>query len=209
MITGILIVVMAYLLGSIPFAYILTRLVKGVDIRQVGTRNVGAMNTWREIGPLPGIAVLLLDMAKGSVPILVGQWLEIPEIYLYLAGFAAVAGHTWPAYLRFRGGRGAATTVGVLFTLVPLEFAISFAVIVVVVLITRNSGIGISAGLVLLPLLIWLFGEDPGLIIFSIALPLFLLIINFPMLKRDISEAHGLKNFILAGRPPVWRKREK
>ena len=135
-------IVIAYLLGSIPFAYIMGRLVKGVDIRKVGGGNMGAVNTMREIGPVPGFAVLLADKAKGSLAILVAQWLDLSLPWVFVVGGVAVAGHNWPVWLKFKGGQGLATTLGVLLALAPIEFAISFAIIVVVVLITSNMRLG-------------------------------------------------------------------
>ena len=122
--TGILAVVIGYLLGSIPFAYIAGRLIKGVDIRRVGGGNVGALNTMREIGVAAGWAVLVADIAKGLVAVLIAQWLGLSVIWVFAVGFAAVAGHNWPVFLKFRGGKGVATAMGVLLTLVPQEFAI-------------------------------------------------------------------------------------
>jgi acyl phosphate:glycerol-3-phosphate acyltransferase len=97
-----------------------------VDIRQLGTGNAGAMNTVREVGLLPGIALLLLDVVKGSHAVFIAQWLGISLIFVFIDGFAVVAGHNWPLFLKFKGGRGTATTLGVLLALTPLEFGISF-----------------------------------------------------------------------------------
>ena len=87
-------IIIGYLLGSIPFAYIVGRLVKGVDIRQVGSGNVGALNTMREVGAATGFGVLLADIAKGAVVVLIVQWLGLPLIFVFIAGFAVVAGHS-------------------------------------------------------------------------------------------------------------------
>ncbi len=208
-IEGISAIIIAYLLGSIPFSYIFARLVKGIDIRQVGTHNAGAMNTVREIGKLPGAAVLILDIAKGSLSILIAQRLGVSSTFVFLAGLAAVAGHTWPVYLRFRGGRGTATTLGVLLALAPREFAINLAIISVIVLITRDTGTGVGTGLVITPLLLWIFGEDLSLILYSIVIAVFLLMINLSNFRRDVAEASGVKNYLSAKRPPVWRRRKK
>jgi acyl phosphate:glycerol-3-phosphate acyltransferase len=202
-------VVIAYLLGSIPFAYVFARLIKGIDIRQVGTHNAGAMNTVKEVGLVPGLAVMALDIAKGSLAILIAQWLDVRLIVVFLAGLAVIAGHTWPVFLGFRGGKGAATTVGVLFALAPNIFVISFVIIVVLVVITRDTGFGISIGLVLFILLLWIFGEDIRLILYSIAFPLFLLLINIPDFRRDISNTRGFKNWMFGDRVAKWKRRTK
>ncbi len=197
----ILVIITAYLLGAVPFAYIFARLIKGIDIRQAGTHNAGAMNVVEQIGLIPGVAVLLLDIGKGSLAVFLARWLEVPDIVIYLAGLAAVAGHTWPVYLRFKGGKGAATTIGVLWILAPLEFSICLAIIVAIFFATHDTGSGMAVGLILLPLLLWIFGEDRGLIFFSLAMALFLLVINSQMLRQDISQAGGFKEYLRAKRP--------
>ena len=104
-INTIIAIVIGYLLGSIPFAYIAGRLKKGVDVRQVGGGNVGALNVIREVGTAVGFAVLAADVAKGLLAVYIARWLGLPLIWIFVAGFAAVAGHNWPVFLRFRGGQ--------------------------------------------------------------------------------------------------------
>ena len=99
MLDTIIAVIIGYLLGSIPFAYIAGRLKKGVDIRQVGGGNMGALNTMREVGVTIGFAVLAADIAKGLVAVLVAQWLGLSLIWVFVVGFAAVAGHNWPIFV--------------------------------------------------------------------------------------------------------------
>ncbi|MFC1992976.1 glycerol-3-phosphate acyltransferase [Chloroflexota bacterium] len=142
-------ITIGYLLGSIPFAYIAGQLIKGTDIRQLGGGNVGALNTMREVGTVAGFAVLLADMAKGTLAVLVAHWLGLSQIFLFIVGFAAVVGHNWPVFLKFNGGMGASTTLGVLLALTPFAFGISFAIMTIVVFITSNMrlGMGIGAGL--------------------------------------------------------------
>jgi len=166
-------IVIAYLLGSIPFAYIAGRLKEGVDIRQVGGGNMGALNVMHEVGTTVGYAVWVADIAKGLVAVLIARWLGLSLMWVLVTGFAAVAGHNWPIFLKFKGGKGAATTMGVLLALVPSEFGISFGITVVVVLITSNPTLGLSIGLAFLPLFIWLSGGSSTLIINPIALALF------------------------------------
>jgi glycerol-3-phosphate acyltransferase PlsY len=194
-------VITGYLLGSIPFAYLFGRVIKGFDIRQVGTHNAGAMNTREQLGLLPGIAVLILDMGKGSLAILIAGWLGASTIFVFLSGAAAVAGHVWPVFLGFKGGRGTATTLGVLFTLAPREFAISMAVIVTIFILTRDTGLGVAIGLALFTLLLWILGENINLILYSIVMALFLFFINYRMFKKDIFQAGGLRNYLLGKRP--------
>jgi glycerol-3-phosphate acyltransferase PlsY len=199
-------IVIAYLLGSIPSAYIAGRLVKGVDIRKVGGGNLGAVNTMREIGAIAGFSVLFADMAKGAIAVLIAQWLGLPLIWVFVVGLAAVVGHNWSVWLKFRGGQGLATTLGVLLALVPIEFAISFAIIVIVVLITSNMRLAAGVGLAFLPLIIWLFGGELSIIVYSVALPLFCSLKMIPRLRTDMARV-GKKNLIVDREYKPWQRR--
>ena len=163
----------SYLLGAIPFAYIAGRLKKGVDIRQVGGGNMGALNTFREIGLAAGLAVLIADITKGLVAVLIARWLGLSTVWVLVAGFAAIAGHNWPVFLKFRGGKGAATTLGVLLGLVPVEAAISLGVIAIIIIITSNVRFAVAIGLMCLPVIIWQFDGSLTFIIYSLSLALF------------------------------------
>ena len=203
----IIAIAIGYLLGSIPCAYIAGRLVKGVDIRQLGGGNMGALNTMREIGTVAGFAVLLADMAKGLLAVLVAQWLGLPLLFVFIVGLTAVVGHSWPVWLGFKGGQGLATTLGVLLALVPIEFAISFAIIVIVVLVTSNMRLGAGVGLVFLPLIIWLFGGEVSIIVYSIALPLFCGLKMIPRLRTDVARVGSKKDLIIDRQYKPWQRR--
>ena len=209
MTVGILSIITAYLLGSIPFSFIFTRLIKGTDIRHLGTGNAGAMNTVREAGLLPGIAVLLLDAAKGSLSVLIAQWLGAAPVYVFLAGLAAVTGHNWPVFLKFRGGRGIATTLGVLLPMMPLELGISAAVMLTIFVFTRSSGLATGAGLLILPLALWASGRDISLILYSVALAIFLFLRNVLSLRRELARAGSLRRLIFQTGPPLWHTRKR
>jgi len=202
----VLAIVIGYLLGSIPCAYIAGRLVKGADIRQLGGGNVGAVNVMREIGTVAGFAVLFADMAKGAVAVLVAQWLGLPLLFVFIVGLAVVVGHSWPVWLRFKGGRGLATTLGVLLALVPIEFAISFAIIVIVVLVTSNMRLGVGIGLAFLPLFIWVFGGAGSLVAYSLVLPIFTGLKSIPALKEAFTGSK--KNLIVDRRYKPWQRRK-
>jgi len=203
----VLAVVIGYLLGSVPCAYIAGRLARGVDIRRVGGGNVGALNVMREVGTVAGLAVFVADAAKGSLAVLVAQWLGVPLLAVFAAGFASVVGHSWPVWLKFRGGQGLATGMGVLLVLAPIEFAISFAIIVIVVLITSNARLGAAVGLVLLPLIIWLFGGELSLILFSLVIPLFCVLKALTRLKADLASSEGRRGFIFDRQYKPWQKK--
>jgi len=203
----VLAVVIGYLLGSVPCAYIAARLAKGVDIRRVGGGNVGALNVMREIGTAAGLAVFLADVAKGSLAVLVAQWLGAPLLWVFAAGLAALVGHSWPVWLKFRGGQGLATGMGVLLVVAPIEFAISFAIIVIVVLLTSNARFGSAVGLALLPLIIWLFGGELSLIIYSIIIPLFCVLKALTRLRSDFASPEGRRSFIIDRQYKPWQKK--
>jgi len=205
----IIAVIIGYLPGSTPFAYIAGRFRKGVDVRQVGGGNVGALNTMREIGVAVGLAVLIADIAKGVAAVLIARWLGLSLIWIFVVGFAAVAGHNWPIFLGFKGGKGAATTMGVLLVLVPREFAISFAVIVIVIVITSNFRLGITIGLSLLPLIIWQFGESGMLITYSLLLPLFCSVKPLIGLRRATVGLGSRKGLIFDREYHFWQTKKK
>jgi len=161
---------MAYLLGSIPFAYIIGKL-RGLDVRKVGDRNVGTFNVFRHAGLGAGIATLVADVGKGALAIVVAKLLSVPELVMFGAGVAAVIGHNWPVFLRFRGGRGLAVVIGALLALLPIEMLIAAAIGLVVLYATRSSiwfGVAMFIPLILL---CWLFRGRVSLIIYSAALP--------------------------------------
>ncbi|GAI24028.1 unnamed protein product, partial [marine sediment metagenome] len=135
--TGAIVIICGYLMGSLPTAYIMSRLRKGVDIREVGTRNMGAMNVIYSIGIAEGILVLLIDVAKGAAAVLLARSLGMPPIIEFSAGAAAVLGHGFPVFLKFRGGRGGATAIGVLVFLMPWVLAVGLPLFGIVLLITR------------------------------------------------------------------------
>jgi glycerol-3-phosphate acyltransferase PlsY len=203
----ILAIVIGYLLGSIPFAYIAGRLIKGVDIRKIGGGNMGALNTMREIGTTAGFIVFFADIAKGSLAVLVAQWLDLSLPWVFVAGFAAVVGHNWPVWVKFRGGQGLATTMGVLLVLAPIEFAISFAILVVVILFTSNVRLGSAVGLAFLPLFIWLFGGELNLIVYSLALCLFCILKALTRIRADFASTSGRRGFIIDREYKPWQKK--
>jgi glycerol-3-phosphate acyltransferase PlsY len=132
--------VVAYLVGSVPSAYLIARKVRRVDIRTIGNYNMGAANVFRKVHPAAGIAAALLDGAKGFGPVLLARWLDVNNAGLAVVGLGAIAGHMFPVFLGFRGGLGLATTVGVTLALLPLPALVGIAVFLALLPITRNVG---------------------------------------------------------------------
>ena len=139
-----------YLLGSVPTAYIVVYLAKGIDIRQVGTGNVGALNAFQQVGAWGGILVLLIDGGKGAIAVLAPGWAGALGWTVFLTAFMVVAGHNWPVFLGFRGGKGAAAIFGMSLAVVPLLTLITLGPTVLVMLAVRNVVIGAAFGFVIL-----------------------------------------------------------
>jgi glycerol-3-phosphate acyltransferase PlsY len=206
----VLAMVIAYLLGSIPCAYLIGRLIKGVDIRKVGGGNVGTVNTMREIGTMPGLGVFLADMAKGALAVLIAQWLGLHLYWVFAVGLMAVVGHNWPVWLKFRGGQGLATTMGVLAVFSPIPFAICFGVLLVAVIFTSNVRLSAIVGFVFLPPLIWVFGGELSVILYSIALPVFCLLKMIPRFRSDVAKAgDGKKGLVFDRDYTPWQTKKK
>ena len=184
MLPGILSIVVGYILGSIPSAYIMARLRKGVDIRQVGGGNVGATNVFRHVGIWEGIVVGIADVAKGVAAILVARALSASEFLLLGAGFCALLGHNFPAFLGFRGGKGSATTMGIFLLLAPKEMGIAFGIMTLAFLISHNVAFAIGIGFVFIPLLIWLFNGSVVLVFYSLALIIFIGLTSMPAARK-------------------------
>lgn len=158
-------VALAYLLGSIPSGFIAGR-VRGVDIRTVGSRNVGATNVFRTLGKPIGLTVMGADIAKGAAAVVVARALTDDPWPLVAAG-AAVIGHVFPLWLRFRGGKGVAVGCGVAIGLMPLAAAVLVPAWVVVVAVTRYVSLAsILAALALTPA-VWLFGYGTPTVVFA------------------------------------------
>ena len=147
MTAGLALAAAAYLFGSIPFGLLLTRALAGVDVRQVGSGNIGATNVGRAAGPAAGIATLVLDAAKGALPVLAAETLLDPAaagagVWPAVAGVAAFLGHLYPPWLRFRGGKGVATAFGVTLALSPWVALAAVLVFAVALGATRIVSVG-------------------------------------------------------------------
>ena len=160
----------AYLLGSVPTAYIMVRLVTGHDIRRLGTKNVGTLNTYHQLGTWAAVPVLVVDAGKGALAVLVPAWLGAPHWAVFMTTALVVAGHNWPVFLKFRGGKGAAAIFGVSLALAPVLTLITLAPVVVIVLAVRNVVLGVAFGFLMLNTLLVVTGQDPE----QIALCIFL-----------------------------------
>ena len=200
----VLIIALSYLLGSIPVGYLLARALKGIDIRHCGSGNFGATNVFRIVHPAAGVVVLILDMLKGLIPvILFGDFLLQKSPHLdaivirLILGLAAVCGHNWTIFLKFKGGKGVATTAG---ALLGLSFKIASLGLIaglclgVWVLVLLASGFVSLASIVTactLPIFAVIFDQPFKLIVFTIVLCLFVVYRHKSNIRRLLRGEEG------------------
>jgi acyl phosphate:glycerol-3-phosphate acyltransferase len=152
----LLVIVIAYLIGSIPFGYLIVRTKGGGDIRQTGSGGTGATNVSRRAGKLAGVLTLLLDASKGVAAVLIAQTVSGSDWMRAAAAIAVIVGHIFPVWLGFRGGKGVATGVGVFLVLSPIALLCAGVVFVSIVFFTRYVSLGSVMAAVLIPLFVWL-----------------------------------------------------
>jgi acyl phosphate:glycerol-3-phosphate acyltransferase len=158
--------IVAYFVGSIPTGYLLAK-ARGVDIRNVGSGNIGATNVFRYLGKPAGITVLLVDALKGFTPtkfLLVGATAQNHEYHAMVAGLFAILGHNYTCWLKFKGGKGIATSAGVLLALVPKAFALTLAGWILVFAASRFVSLASIAAALMLPLAVWMTGQTKAML---------------------------------------------
>jgi glycerol-3-phosphate acyltransferase PlsY len=195
----LLLITAGYLIGSIPWGYIVPKLLRGVDIRTVGSGNLGAANVWRALGFKAGLAVAVLDVGKGLAAALLGLWAG-NELTGLLAGIAAMVGHWRPLFMGLaRGGKIVATTGGVALALAPLACLATGAVWVVTFLLTRYTSVASMLAALALPLFAFAFGSSVPVVVFSAGAALAILILHRANIRRLLT---GTENrFELRRRP--------
>jgi len=201
-VNGIIAIIIGYLLGSIPSAYIATRLAAGKDIRQIGGGNVGGLNVRREVGAWPALAVGIVDLSKGAAAVAIAYWLlDLSTVLVLAAGLAAVIGHNWMVWLKFSGGKGMGVTIGALAVLLPAYgywqgLLIIFGIILIPYIITHNIALSMCIALVCLPFITWL-GMNSGIgTIMAVILGLVIGIKFLPTAKAAWAKAERKGDFI-------------
>ena len=164
--------VLSYAIGGIPTAYLVTRYIMGRDIRSLGDFNSGAANVFRNVGARAGMAVGAIDIMKGAVAVVVVRVLADNTGMEMMAGALALAGHNWPVHMKFRGGRGAATAVGVLIAMLPLIALPIGALCLVILYYTKRAIVPLAVFLVALPVLAWPSGHSVAVAVYALAVPL-------------------------------------
>lgn len=191
----------AYLLGAIPFAFLIARLTGVKDLRRIGSGNLGATNVWRAAGPVAGVSVFLADIGKGAVAIWLARFfladssqaIVSSDIVLVVAGLMAVLGHVFPIYLGFRGGKGAATGLGMMAMLLPIPTLVAFVVFAVIAATWRYISLATILGAISLFVVVtiqkfWLAPEiDLVYFIMTMVLTLFIVFTHRQNISRLIS----------------------
>jgi glycerol-3-phosphate acyltransferase PlsY len=173
-------VALAYLLGSIPTAYIIAKCARGIDLRQVGTGNVGGSNVYEHVGWWALLVAGAVDIAKALVPAALALWLGYGWGIAGAAGLAAMIGHSWSLYLGFTGGRGIGSMTGLLIVLAPVEYTFSLIIFGLGILLRRESSVGL-VGIFVLPVSAWVLGRPVEVVLTGVG------IIALILLKRILA----------------------
>jgi len=167
----------AYLLGSIPFGVLISQKVARLDITKAGSGNIGATNVAREVGLKWGVVTLLADVLKGFIPVLLARYLlgssiEIDEALKGMVGLSVLLGHQFPVYNRFRGGKGVATCLGVFLAISPISCLFSGVIFLILVTLLRYISLGSILGVLTMPIWLYLMGHSTFMILPSLAMSL-------------------------------------
>jgi len=161
--TALLAAAIAYLIGGIPFGYLLVRMRTGEDVRSKGSGNIGATNVLRTTGRAAAVATLVLDIGKGCLAVwLAGKLADHSPAVMSLAALAVMAGHAYPVFLKFRGGKAVASFIGAFLVLTPIPLLASLALFVIVVAATRHISLGSIVAAGSLPLAVYLIEHPPA-----------------------------------------------
>ena len=161
----LLVVIFAYLIGSIPFGYLIVRGKIGADIRQTGSGGTGATNVSRRAGKAAGVVTLVLDTLKGGAAVIIAEMLTRSDWMVAAAAVAVIVGHIFPVWLGFRGGKGVATGAGVFLVLAPVAVLCAGVVFLAIVFATRYVSLGSMVGAAMIPVFVWLMSDSRPLLI--------------------------------------------
>jgi glycerol-3-phosphate acyltransferase PlsY len=181
-----IVIVAAYLTGSIPTGVLLGK-AYGVDVRKEGSGNIGATNLYRTVGRRVGIITLVGDCLKGFLPVLLVKFSALPPEFAAWVGLAAFCGHVFSVFLKFRGGKGVATALGVFLALAPLAVAIAIAVFAVLMFLWRYVSLGSIAAATVMPLAVFILGGDRTDTVVTLAIAAIVIIRHHENIKRLFS----------------------
>lgn len=198
---------LSYIIGSIPFSFTIAKLFKGIDIRKLGTKNVGAMNIISVAGMFPGIIALLFDISKGALVVhLTNKITEDIGVSL-TSGLFTVIGHNWPIFLKFKGGKGVATTIGILLLISPFSLLILYLIAIpIIILIINDSYMSASIGFLILPLILWFLEKNIWFVIFGILIALIIVIRHLNEIRTYFEGRRELNPIVTKLRNYILRK---
>ncbi len=199
---------LSYIIGSIPFSFTIAKLFKGIDIRKLGTKNVGAMNIISVAGIFPGIIALLFDISKGALVVhLTNKITEDIGVSL-TSGLFTVIGHNWPIFLKFKGGKGVATTIGILLLISPFSLLILYLIAIpIIILIINDSYMSASIGFLILPLILWFLEKNIWFVIFGILIALIIVIRHLNEIRTYFEGRRELNPIVTKLRNYILRKK--
>jgi glycerol-3-phosphate acyltransferase PlsY len=181
---ALVIIALAYLVGSIPFGLILSKLFAKRDIRSAGSGNIGATNVMRVLGKKLGVLTLMFDILKGAIFVILAEVVTHSEIWASLAGLAAFLGHLYPIYLNFRGGKGVATSVGIFLFLAPYALLVDIVIFLLVVYQTRYVSLGSIIAAALLPVILLVFSYSYVYVILAVIMGGFIILRHRDNIQR-------------------------
>lgn len=176
-------IILGYLSGSIPFGYLIAK-AKGIDIRKTGSGNIGATNIFRTLGPAVGILVFVLDFIKGLAPTLAALFYLNDPLQVILVGLAAILGHSFSIFLKGKGGKGAATGLGVLAVIAPDILAFTAILVVILIFTTRYVSAGSIFGAVTVATLMFILGKPLPYAMVSLLAAALIVVRHIPNIKR-------------------------
>jgi len=179
-----ILILVAYLLGSVPFGIFFARLFGGTDPRATGSRNIGATNVRRAAGSAAAALTLAMDILKGAVPGMVALKLGFPSAFVATIGLAAFLGHLYPLFLGFKGGKGVATACGVLFVISPLATILAIALFILTVVMTRFVSLGSMLGASAMPVFIYLLVDTKDYAMLGLIIAFFIIFKHRGNIKR-------------------------
>jgi len=177
-----------YLIGAIPFGYLICKIFKNIDIRKFGSGNIGATNVYRVCGLKLGLSVLILDILKGFIPVYIGKILKFSNPLILIGGILSILGHSFSIFLKGKGGKGVSTSFGVVIGLFPLPAFFSFVLWLIVVFLTKYVSLASISGALLLPFSVYIFTRDIFLSSIGILIFLFILYTHRENIKRLLNK---------------------
>ncbi len=182
---------MSYLIGSFPTAFLFGKKFLNQDIRNLGTRNLGAYNVFRSVGWIQGAVTLLIDALKGYIPVMVAIMLELNYFWIGACASLALIGHNWSIFTRFKGGKGGSTSAGILFALFPKQFPIIFIFFLILLALTKNLSFVIGMSILIFPFIVLVGTESTKLVAISFIIPAIGLIRLAPFIRRMFKVSEG------------------